>query len=57
MLLISKLPTHIKKGLIAAKFTYKHPVTINTINCSENVTEKEIDEGRSYVDSYYLKTA
>ena len=49
MLLISKLPVYIKKGLIAAKFTYKHCVKINRRG---NVT----DDGRSHVGSYHLKT-
>ena len=49
MLLISRLPIYIKKGLIAAKFTYKHCVKINR---GGNVT----DDGRSHVGSYHLKT-
>ena len=41
--LISKLPKHMKQGLIAAKFTYKH-------------SEKETDGGRSHIGTYHLKT-
>ena len=49
MLLISKLPKYIKKGLIAAKFTYKSCVKINR-------GEQETDGGRSHVGTYHLKT-
>ena len=49
MLLISKLPIYIKKGLIAAKLTYKHCVKTN---CDGNVT----NDGRSQVGTYHLKT-
>ena len=49
MLLISKLPTYIKKGLIAAKYTYKYRVKINR-------GEQETDGGRSHVGTYHLKT-
>ena len=49
MLLISKLPKHIKQGLIAAKFTYKHRVKMHR-------NEKEIVGGRSQVGTYHLKT-
>ena len=49
MLLISKLPKYIKKGLIAAKLTYKYCVKINR---GGNVT----NDGRSQVGTYHLKT-
>ena len=49
MLLISKLPKIIKKGLIAAKCTYKHCVKMYR---DGNTT----GDGRSHVGSYHLKT-
>ena len=49
ILLISKLPQYIKKGLVAAKFTYKYRVKINR-------GEQETDGGRSHVGTYHLKT-
>ena len=49
MLLISYVPKYIRQGLIAAKFTYKHRVKINR-------SERETDDGRSYVGTYHLKT-
>ena len=49
MLLISKLPTIIKKGFIAAKCTFKH--------CVGNYRDGNMDcDGRSHVGSYHLKT-
>ena len=49
MVLISQLPQLIKKGLIAAKCTFKHYVQVYRDN---NVT----GDGRSHVGSYHLKT-
>ena len=49
MLLISKLPTFVKRGLIAAKCTFKHFVKIYR-------AEKITDDGRSHVGSYHIKT-
>ena len=49
MLLISELPNMIKKGLIAAKYTFKHCVKIYR---DSNMT----GDGRSHVGSYHLKT-
>ena len=49
LLLISKLPTRIKKGLIAAKCTFKWYSKI----CRN---EKVANDGRSHVGSYHLKT-
>ena len=49
MFLISNLPKYIKKGLIAAKYTYKHCVKINR-------GEREPEGGRSHVCTYHLKT-
>ena len=47
--LISTLPKFIKKGFIAAKFTFKHCIKIRR---DGDVTE----DGRSHVGSYHLKT-
>ena len=49
MLLMSKLPRVIKKGLIAAKCTLKYFVKLYRDG-------KVTDDGRSYVGSYHLKT-
>ena len=49
ILLISKLPKIIKKGLIAAKCAFKYSVKIHR---DDNV----VRDGRSHVGSYHLKT-
>ena len=49
ILLTSKLPKIIKKGFIAAKFTFKHCIKIRR---AENVA----GDGRSHIGSYHLKT-
>ena len=49
MLLISKLPNTIKKGIIAAKCTFKYCVKIHRDG-------KVPGDGRSYIGSYHLKT-
>ena len=49
MVLISKLPRYIKKGLIAAKCTFKYHAKIIR-------GDKKTDGGRSHVGTYHLKT-
>ena len=49
MLLISKLPKIVKKGLIAAKFTFKYCVKIHR-------NRNAAGDGRSHIGSYHLKT-